>query len=212
MRDRSSWSHSLSQRGSYDNRGRGGEAEIAKICVSQMLCFLGRGETLQEPAQICENLRLGSVWFVPFRFVPWGSPWTKAPWETDFYPVTVLGRIVLSLWGCRTPAQYWIKNRAPMGPEILSSAGAGVWRKAPMAFPDSSSVLYNRPNCLLQCLPNCLLFPHQQGLVSLFQNYPQVRAIARQFSKQGSTPAPWARGLRDQIQKWALQTQKILYF
>ena len=32
------------------------------------------------------------------------------------------------------------------------------------------------------------------------------------FSKQGSTPTPWARGLRDQIQKWALQTQKALYF
>ena len=28
-----------------------------------------------------------------------------------------------------------------MGPEILSSTGAGVWRKAPKAFPDSSSVL-----------------------------------------------------------------------
>ena len=27
------------------------------------------------------------------------------------------------------------------GPKILSSTGAGVWRKAPMAFPDSSSVL-----------------------------------------------------------------------
>ena len=33
------------------------------------------------------------------------------------------------------------KNRAPMGPEILSNTGAGVWRKAPMAFLDSSSVL-----------------------------------------------------------------------
>ena len=33
------------------------------------------------------------------------------------------------------------KNHAPMGPEILSSAGAGVCRKAPTAFPDSSSVL-----------------------------------------------------------------------
>ena len=32
-------------------------------------------------------------------------------------------------------------NRAPMGPEILSSTGTGAWRKAPMAFPDSSSVL-----------------------------------------------------------------------
>ena len=33
------------------------------------------------------------------------------------------------------------KNRAPMGPETLSSTGAGAWRKAPTAFPDSSSVL-----------------------------------------------------------------------
>ena len=32
------------------------------------------------------------------------------------------------------------------------------------------------------------------------------------LSKQGSTPTPWARGLRDQIQKWALQTHKTLYF
>ena len=28
-----------------------------------------------------------------------------------------------------------------MGPAILSNTGAGVWRKAPMAFPYSSSVL-----------------------------------------------------------------------
>ena len=39
------------------------------------------------------------------------------------------------------PSPVLDKNRAPMGPEILSSTGAGVWRKAPMAFPDSSSVL-----------------------------------------------------------------------
>ena len=31
-------------------------------------------------------------------------------------------------------------------------------------------------------------------------------------AKKGSTPTPWAGGLRDQIQKWALQTQKTLYF
>ena len=39
------------------------------------------------------------------------------------------------------PSPVLDKNRAPMGPDILSSAGAGVWRKAPIAFPDSSSVL-----------------------------------------------------------------------
>ena len=33
------------------------------------------------------------------------------------------------------------KYRAPMGPEILSSTGAGVCRKAPKAFPASSSAL-----------------------------------------------------------------------
>ena len=32
------------------------------------------------------------------------------------------------------------------------------------------------------------------------------------FSKQGSTPTPWARGLRDQIQNWALEIQKTLDF
>ena len=39
------------------------------------------------------------------------------------------------------PSPVLDKNRAPMGPEILSSTGAGVWRKAPTAFPDSNSVL-----------------------------------------------------------------------
>ena len=39
------------------------------------------------------------------------------------------------------PSPVLNKNRAPMGPEILSSTGAGVCRKAPVAFPDSSSVL-----------------------------------------------------------------------
>ena len=39
--------------------------------------------------------------------------------------------------GLPDPSPVLDKNRAPMGPEILSSTG----RKAPMAFPDSSSVL-----------------------------------------------------------------------
>ena len=40
------------------------------------------------------------------------------------------------------------KNRAPLNLIILSSAGAGVWRKAPKAFPDSSSVC-------TRCIPIC---------------------------------------------------------
>ena len=39
------------------------------------------------------------------------------------------------------PSPALDKNCAPMGPEFLPSTGAGVWRKAPKAFPDSSSVL-----------------------------------------------------------------------
>ena len=31
----------------------------AKICVSQMLCFLAKRENLQKSAKFCENLRLG---------------------------------------------------------------------------------------------------------------------------------------------------------
>ena len=44
----------------------------AKICISQMLCFPGKGENLREnlreSARICEYLRLGSV--CPLRFAP----------------------------------------------------------------------------------------------------------------------------------------------
>ena len=39
------------------------------------------------------------------------------------------------------PSPVLDKILRPMIPGILSSTGAGVWRKAPKAFPDSSSVL-----------------------------------------------------------------------
>ena len=42
------------------------------------------------------------------------------------------------------------KNRAPMGPEILSSTWAGVWRKAPKGFPDSSSALDRLQSAILE--------------------------------------------------------------
>ena len=44
----------------------------AVFCISQMLCFLRKGENLQESAKISEKLRLGSV--CPFRFVPLRAP------------------------------------------------------------------------------------------------------------------------------------------
>ena len=60
-------------------------------------------------------------------------------WETDFYPVRVLRTLSI-----RFPDASPVldKNRAPMGPDILSSTGAVACRKAaPKAIPDSSSVL-----------------------------------------------------------------------
>ena len=65
---------------------------------------------------------------------------TSAFMGDRFFPVLVLG-IVLSLWGCQTPAQHWIKIVHPSVQKLYPILGVGVWRKAPKAFPDSSSVL-----------------------------------------------------------------------
>ena len=75
------------------------------------------------------------------------SAWRNRLWETDFYPVPVLGRFALSLslsLSMRFPDRSPVlekKKRSPMGPEILSNTGAGICKKAPKAFPDSSCVL-----------------------------------------------------------------------
>ena len=53
----------------------------------------------------------------------------------------VLGGLCARPMRLPDPSPVLDKNRAPMGPEILSNTGAGVWRKAPMAFPDSSPAL-----------------------------------------------------------------------
>ena len=50
------------------------------------------------------------------------------------------------------------KNSAPSGPEILSSTGDGVLRKAPMAFPDSRSVL-DKFQSAINVLDTCI-FAH----------------------------------------------------
>ena len=47
------------------------------------------------------------------------------------------------------PSPVLDKNRALMGPEILYSFGAGVWRKAPKVFPDSCSALDKRQSANL---------------------------------------------------------------
>ena len=93
----------------------------ARVCSDRAACFA----------------RIGDLRSVVFCHL------SMLQWETDFYPVPVLGRIALSLRGCQAPALD--KNRAPMGPEILSSTGTAVWRKAPKAFPDSSSYEVVKP-------------------------------------------------------------------
>ena len=61
--------------------------------------------------------------------------------ETDFYSVMVLKKTCALPMRLPNPSQALDKTRAPVGPEMLSSTGAGVWKKAPGAFPDSSYVL-----------------------------------------------------------------------
>ena len=53
------------------------------------------------------------------------------------------------------PSPALDKNRAPVGPEILSSTGAGVWRKAFKGNPDSRSVLDKFQSAILSSV-NCL--------------------------------------------------------
>ena len=69
------------------------------------------------------------------------------------------------------PSPVLDKNRAPMGPEILSSTGAGVWRRPPMVFPDSSSVLDKFQSANEEAtLPSDLCQP--------LEGLPQTRCLA----------------------------------
>ena len=80
-----------------------------------------------------------------------------------FYPVLVLGRIELFLWGCRTPAQYWIKIVHLSVQKFFPILWLGFWRKAPKGFPDSSSVLDKFQSAIL-CLQWESLSKHLNGL------------------------------------------------
>ena len=55
-------------------------------------------------------------------------------WEPDFYPVLVLGGIVLSLRGCRTPAQYWIKILHPWVQKFYPVLGLGLEEVSKMSL------------------------------------------------------------------------------
>ena len=87
-------------------------------------------------------------WFIVIELVEQGNspdqvdfPAENQGWGIDFYPVRVLGRIVDLPMRMPNPSPTLDKNLASMGPGILSSIEAGVWRKAPEAFPDSNTTL-----------------------------------------------------------------------
>ena len=46
-------------------------------------------------------------------------------WGSDFCPVRLLGGIVLALWGCQTPARYWIKIVHPWVQKFHPALGLG---------------------------------------------------------------------------------------
>ena len=79
------------------------------------------------------------------------------------------------------PSPVLDKNRAPMGPEILSSTGAGVWRKAPMAFPDSSSVL----DKLQSAIPRRLFHSRKRKSDRLYARRARVRATRLKIKSIG---------------------------
>ena len=69
--------------------------------------------------------------------------------------------IVLFLWGCQTQAQYWMKIVHPWVQNFYPVLGAGVWREAPLAFPDSSSVLDTCQSAIF--VPKYQSFPSFEG-------------------------------------------------
>ena len=87
----------------------------------------------------------------PLAHLPeWLSHKAGVLWEADLSTASTGKNCVLSL-RLPNPSPVLDKNRAPIGPEILSSTAARVWRKAPCAFSDSSSVLDRFQSAILGC-------------------------------------------------------------
>ena len=66
----------------------------------------------------------------------------RSGWDGPaFCPMRVWGGHCARPMRLPDPSPVLDKILVPIGPGILSSTGAEVWRKAPMAFPDSNSLL-----------------------------------------------------------------------
>ena len=77
------------------------------------------------------------------------------------------------------------KNCAPMGPEILSKIGAGVWRNRSGAFPDSNSLLDEYLS-----VTNGLALPVYQGKQNMKQHRDCVSTESHTISLDKPTEAP----------------------
>ena len=98
------------------------------------------------------------IWSSPPLFTLTRWPEWSLGWTIDFRAVdaTSLGDRFLSsagtgniYEGAKLQPKCWIKIVRPLVQENLSSTGAGVWRKAPRAFSDSSSVLDKLQSAIL---------------------------------------------------------------
>ena len=101
----------------------------------------------------------------------------KLPWISNFVGDRFLssagtGRNFGLSMRVPNPSPVLDKNPAPMGQEIFSSTEAGVWRKAPKAFPDSSSA----PDKFQSAILGQFLHLSSWGLlsiwISIFPHFP----------------------------------------
>ena len=110
----------------------------------------------------------------------------------------------LPLWGCQAPAQHWIKIVHSQVQKFYPVLGLGSWRKAPKAFPDSSSVLDKISVCAdffllrsIACFEDGIRW-HREGpreswgpMVHqlLWSTLPGDCGTVQQVQTQGSAPA-----------------------
>ena len=74
-----------------------------------------------------------------------------------------------------------------MGPEIQLSSGAGVWGKAPKAFPDSSFVLDQLQHALSNLLNFQVKKPMNSGIVPEMDGGQNVYVFPFFLGKEGNT-------------------------
>ena len=115
--------------------------------------------------------------------------------ERDSRPIFLQWGNCARLMRLPDPSPVLDKNRAPMGPDVLSNAVAGVWRKAPIAFPDSSSVLDKFQSAIRERKLNATfvlkLFGQNPRYPGKIPRYPARKFVFPRF--RGTYPHPFTR-------------------